>query len=158
MFRLLRKNYVTLIHSAEDIQLCANQQYAECKMTCVEKILFDHFATPKSCHRDLPLSLHVAEQNHWANDPHCSGLRLSPTHQTWNMIVIAAPSLLLIAVLVWKTLFDHQAIIHSSVLSWLVMFMVSGLWWLWLLCITLNATRLDREGSLLIFFTTILIP
>ncbi|MCS5946953.1 hypothetical protein LNP25_28235 [Klebsiella variicola subsp. variicola] len=50
MFRLLRKNYVTLIHSAEDIQLCANQQYAECKMTCVEKILFDHFATPKSCH------------------------------------------------------------------------------------------------------------
>lgn len=37
MFRLLRKNYVTLIHSAEDIQLCANQQYAECKMTCVEK-------------------------------------------------------------------------------------------------------------------------
>ncbi|MCS5881253.1 hypothetical protein LNP17_19515 [Klebsiella variicola subsp. variicola] len=27
------------------------------KMTCVEKILFDHFATPKSCHRDLPLSL-----------------------------------------------------------------------------------------------------
>ncbi|WP_049157022.1 hypothetical protein [Klebsiella variicola] len=146
MFRLLRKNYVTLIHSAEDIQLCANQQYAECKMTCVEKILFDHFATPKSCHQDLPLSLHVAEQNHWATDPHCSGLRLSPTHQTWNMIVIAAPSLLLIAVLVWKTLFDHQAIIHSSVLSWLVMFMVSGLWWLWLLCITLNATRLDREG------------
>ncbi|MCS6057083.1 hypothetical protein LNO36_18475 [Klebsiella variicola subsp. variicola] len=60
--------------------------------------------------------------------------------------MIAAPSLLLIAVLVWKTLFDHQAIIHSSVLSWLVMFMVSGLWWLWLLCITLNATRLDREG------------
>ena len=94
MFRLLRKNYVTLIHSAEDIQLCANQQYAECKMTCVEKILFDHFATPKSCHQDLPLSLHVAEQNHWATDPHCSGL----------------------------------------------------LWWLWLLCITLNATRLDREG------------
>ncbi|PJX32695.1 hypothetical protein CWM53_08785, partial [Klebsiella sp. A-Nf5] len=28
MFRLLRKNYVTLIYSAENIQLCANQQYA----------------------------------------------------------------------------------------------------------------------------------
>jgi hypothetical protein len=60
------------------------------------------------------------------------------------MILIAAPSCL-IAALVWKTLFDHQAIIHSSVFSWLVMGMVSGLWWLWLLCITLNATRLDRE-------------
>ena len=114
MFRLLRKNYVTLIHSADNIQLCANQQYAECKMTCVEKILFDHFATPKSSDQDLPLSLHVAEKNHWATDPHCQGLRLSPTHQTWN--------------------------------SWLTMGIISGLWWLWLLCITLNATRLDREG------------
>lgn len=62
------------------------------------------------------------------------------------MILIAAPSLLLIAALAWKTLFDNQAIIHSSVFSWLTMGMVSGLWWLWLLCITLNATRLDREG------------
>ena len=131
MFRLLRKNYVTLIHSADNIQLCANQQYAECKMTCVEKILFDHFATPKSSDQDLPLSLHVAEKNHWATDPHCQGLRLSPTHQTWNMILIAAPSLLLIAALAWKTLFDNQAIIHSSVFSWLTMGMVSGLWWLW---------------------------
>ncbi|MEA1149327.1 hypothetical protein U8Y08_15295 [Klebsiella pneumoniae] len=146
MFRLLRKNYVTLIHSAENIQLCANQQYAECKMTCVEKILFDHFATPKSSHQDLPLSLHVAERNHWTTDPQCNGLRLSPTQQTWNMILVVAPSLVLIAALAWKTLFDNQAMIHSSVMSWLAMFMVSGLWWLWLLCITLNATRLDREG------------
>ncbi|PLL84887.1 hypothetical protein CWN76_04130, partial [Klebsiella quasipneumoniae] len=53
---------------------------------------------------------------------------------------------LLIAALAWKTLFDNQAIIHSSVFSWLTMGMISGLWWLWLLCITLNATRLDREG------------
>ncbi|HFT3705154.1 TPA: hypothetical protein ACHV7K_002619 [Klebsiella quasipneumoniae] len=146
MFRLLRKNYVTLIHSADNIQLCANQQYAECKMTCVEKILFDHFATPKSSDQDLPLSLHVAEKNHWATDPHCQGLRLSPTHQTWNTILIAAPSLLLIAALAWKTLFDNQAIIRSSVFSWLTMGIISGLWWLWLLCITLNSTRLDREG------------
>lgn len=146
MFRLLRKNYVTLIHSADNIQLCANQQYAECRMTCVEKILFDHFATPKSSDQDLPLSLHVAEKNHWATDPHCQGLRLSPTHQTWNMILIAAPSLLLIAALAWKTLFDNQAIIRSSVFSWLTMGIISGLWWLWLLCITLNSTRLDREG------------
>ncbi|CAM4253160.1 hypothetical protein [Klebsiella africana] len=146
MFRLLRKNYVTLIHSAENIQLCANQQYAECKMTCVEKILFDHFATPKSSHQDLPLSLHVAEHNHWTTDPQCNGLRLSPTQQTWNMILVVAPSLVLITVLAWKTFFDNQAMIHSSVLSWLAMFIVSGLWWLWLLCITLNATRLDREG------------
>ncbi|HBW3400686.1 TPA: hypothetical protein MEZ06_000906 [Klebsiella pneumoniae] len=146
MFRLLRKNYVTLIHSAENIQLCANQQYAECKMTCVEKILFDHFATPKSSHQDLPLSLHVAERNHWTTDPQCNRLRLSPTQQTWNMILVVVPSLVLIAVLAWKTLFANQAIIHSSVMSWLAMFIVSGLWWLWLLCITLNATRLDREG------------
>ena len=146
MFRLLRKNYVTLIHSAENIQLCANQQYAECKMTCVEKILFDHFATPKSSHQDLPLSLHVAEHNHWTTDPQCNGLRLSPTQQTWNMILVVAPSLVLITVLAWKTFFDNQAMIHSSVLSWLAMFIVSGMWWLWLLCITLNATRLDREG------------
>ena len=33
MFRPVKKNYVTLIHSADNIQLCANQQYAECKMT-----------------------------------------------------------------------------------------------------------------------------
>ena len=29
MFRLLRKNYVTLIHSAEDIQLCASMPNAK---------------------------------------------------------------------------------------------------------------------------------
>ena len=33
-FRLLRKKYVTIIHAAQGIELRANKQYAECKMTC----------------------------------------------------------------------------------------------------------------------------
>jgi hypothetical protein len=55
-FRLLRKNYVTIIHSAQGIELRANQQYAECKMTCVEKILFNHFSSPKPGNQNLPLN------------------------------------------------------------------------------------------------------
>ncbi|MBA7847654.1 hypothetical protein HV213_11865 [Klebsiella sp. RHBSTW-00484] len=146
MFRLLRKNYVTIIHSAQGIELCANQQFAECKMTCVEKILFDHFSTPKPSDKDLPITLYVAEKNHWSADTRCAGLMLGTTQQTWNMILVAVPSIFLIAILGWKTLFDNDALLNSSVFSWLVMFVVSGLWWLLLLFITINATRMDREG------------
>ncbi|HCB1501649.1 TPA: hypothetical protein MYO83_004573 [Klebsiella michiganensis] len=146
MFRLLRKNYVTIIHSVQGIELCANQQYAEDKMTCVEKILFDHFSTPKPSNKDLPITLYVAEKNHWSEDIRCAGLMLSPTQQTWNTLLIAVPSIFLIATLAWKTLFDNNALLNSSVFSWLVMFVVSGLWWLLMLFITLNATRFDRKG------------
>lgn len=145
-FRLLRKNYVTIVYSAGGVELCANQQYAGCKMTCVERILFDHFSTPKSSSQDLPVTLYVAEKNHWSADTRCAGLMLSPTQQTWNMLLIALPSLFLIATLVWKTLCDNNALLNASVFSWLVMFAVSGLWWLLLLSIALNLTRLDREG------------
>ncbi|MEM0651965.1 hypothetical protein AAFL31_09090 [Klebsiella huaxiensis] len=146
MFRLLRKNYVTVIHSPDGIKLCANQQYAENTMTCVEKILFDHFSTPKSSSQDLPITLHVAEKNYWPADTRCVGLMLSPAQQTWNTLLVAAPSLFLIATLAWKTLFDNNAPLNASVFSWLVMFVVSGLWWLLMLFITLNTTRFDREG------------
>jgi len=71
---------------------------------------------------------------------------LSPTQQTWNTLLIAVPSIFLIATLAWKTLFDNNALLNSSVFSWLVMFVVSGLWWLLMLFITLNATRFDRKG------------
>jgi hypothetical protein len=71
---------------------------------------------------------------------------LSPTQQTWNMILVAVPSLFLIAILGWKTLFANNALLNFSVFSWLAMFVVSGLWWLLMLLITLNVTRLDREG------------
>lgn len=145
-FRLLRKNYVTLTRGAQGIELYANQQYAESKMTCVEKILFDHFATPKIINENLPLTLHVAEKNHWVGDPRCAGLMLSTARQTLNMLLVAVPSLVLIAALAWKTLFDNNSLLSSSVVSWLVMFIVSGGWWLLMLLITLNATRLDREG------------
>lgn len=145
-FRLLRKNYVTIIHSAQGIELRANQQYAECKMTCVEKILFNHFSSPKPGNQNLPLELYVAQKNHWSTDTRCAGLMLSPTQQTWNMILVAVPSLFLIAILGWKTLFANNALLNFSVFSWLAMFVVSGLWWLLMLLITLNVTRLDREG------------
>ena len=145
-FRLLRKNYVTIIYSAGGVELCANQQHAGCKMTCVERILFDHFSTPKPSSQDLPITLYVADKNHWSADNRCTGLMLSPTQQTWSMLLIAVPSFLLIATLAWKTLFDNNALINASVFSWLVMFVVSGLWWLLLLLLTLNLTRLDREG------------
>ncbi|HEM8735584.1 TPA: TIGR04222 domain-containing membrane protein [Klebsiella aerogenes] len=146
MFRLLRKNYVTIIHCAENIELCANQQYAECKMTRVEKILFDHFSTPKPSAQNLPLSLYVADKNHWSDDPQCRGLMLSPAQHTWNMILIVVPSLILIGTYLWKTFFDSSTLIHSGVLSWLMMLIVTGLWLLLWLIITLNATRMDREG------------
>lgn len=146
MFRLLRKKYVTVIHSPDGIKLCANQQYAGDKMTCVEKILFDHFETPKPSDKDLPITLYVAEKNHWTEDTRCADLMLSPTQQTWNTLLIAVPSIFLIATLAWKTLFDNNALLNSGVFSWLVMLVVSGLWWLWMLFITLNATRFDREG------------
>ncbi|MDU2772352.1 hypothetical protein [Klebsiella grimontii] len=145
-FRLLRKNYVTIIHSAQGIELRANQQYAECKMTCVEKILFNHFSSPKPGNQNLPLELYVAQKNHWSTDTRCADLMLSPTQQTWNMILVAVPSLFLIAILGWKTLFANNALLNFSVFSWLAMFVVSGLWWLLMLLITLNVTRLDREG------------
>lgn len=145
-FRLLRKKYVTIIHAAQGIELRANKQYAECKMTCVEKILFDHFSTPKPSDKDLPITLYVAEKNHWSEDTRCAGLMLSPTQQTLNMLLVAVPSLVLIGALAWKTLFDNNALLNSSVFSWLTMLIVSGLWWLLLLFITLNATRMDREG------------
>lgn len=145
-FRLLRKNYVTIIHSAQGIELRANQQYAECKMTCVEKILFNHFSSPKPGNQNLPLELYVAQKNHWSTDTRCAGLMLSPTQQTWNMILVAVPSLFLITILGWKTLFANNALLNFSVFSWLAMFVVSGLWWLLMLLITLNVTRLDREG------------
>lgn len=115
-------------------------------MTCVEKILFDHFSTPKPSDKDLPITLYVAEKNHWSEDTRCAGLMLSPTQQTLNMLLVAVPSLVLIGALAWKTLFDNNALLNSSVFSWLTMFIVSGLWWLLLLFITLNATRMDREG------------
>ncbi|WJI31020.1 hypothetical protein NDO58_16165 [Klebsiella sp. ZYC-1] len=62
------------------------------------------------------------------------------------MILVAVPSLFLIAILGWKTLFANNALLNFSVFSWLAMFVVSGLWWLLMLLITLNVTRLDREG------------
>ena len=146
MFRLLRKNYVTIIYSAENIELHSNQQYAECKMTCVEEILFDHFSTPKPSAQNLPLSLYVADKNHWSDDPHCRGLMLSPAQHTWNMILIFVPSIILIATYTWKVLFNNHTIIHSGVFSWLTMFIGTGLWLLLWIITTLNATRLDREG------------
>lgn len=54
--------------------------------------------------------------------------------------------IVLIAILGWKTLFANNALLNFSVFSWLAMFVVSGLWWLLMLLITLNVTRLDREG------------
>ncbi|MFE1280326.1 TIGR04222 domain-containing membrane protein [Klebsiella aerogenes] len=146
MFRLLRKNFVTIIHCAENIELCANQQYAECEMTRVEKILFDHFSTPKPSAQNLPLSLYVADKNHWSDDPHCRGLMLSPAQRTWNMILITVPSFILIVTYVWKAFFDHHTYIHSGVFSWLTMLIFTGLWLLIWVIGTLNVTRLDREG------------
>ena len=97
-------------------------------MTRVEKILFDHFSTPKPSAQNLPLSLYVADKNHWSDDPQCWGLMLSPAQHTWNMILIVVPSLILIGTYLWKTFFDSSTLIHSSVLSWLMMLIVTGLW------------------------------
>ncbi|MFE1280325.1 hypothetical protein [Klebsiella aerogenes] len=145
VFRLLRMNYLGIIHTEDNVELYANQKFAECDMNRIEKILFDHFCLPKSCNQNLPSDLYYATENHWAREARSTGFMLTLAQQRIYQCLVTTPAFILMAVLLGKIFLTYEKTDTSS-LSWIIIFITSGYCWLIMLRKTLKKTNLERKG------------
>lgn len=151
MFQLLHKKYLQVYQSPEgettkDYQLLSNPLHAESNMNKIEKILFDHFITPKPCHENLPYDLTFMKHNNWYEKAQNCGVALTPEHRSYNTMLIIIISAVLCTLLAYKSLLINDTFINSSIFSWLLMSVGGFLYWALLFTSTLKSTRLDRDG------------
>ncbi len=145
VFRLLRMNYLTIIHTEHNVKLCANQQHYKCEMSRIEKILFDHFTLPKISNQNLPMTLYRATENDWVAEVRHTNFMLSSVQQRINQLLVVIPACILIILLLWKAFYAFEKTDAGSI-NCLLMLIISSRCWFAMSRNTLDKTNLDRKG------------